>query len=290
MGATVIRRQVRRYFGSVIKTARGDRWIGQLPWGECYRVFWCTLADHVKAIEGAEKSCHSRRRKRGLRRGKPRSREGKSRRSAPLRPPDPNSVSSRKIRRVVEQIDYWDEKTEPFLKRLEFYKDVSFWFRERETKKGTCWEPTPRYFAARNRWNGYLHSMKRGSRGLILRSFATVLAKRTGVIVPSATSVRVDLERWLEDYEWMRDAREEMEIDPLSFDWRIFQRKKPIPSGTYERRGGVKQPAGRSESTKFGRKFPTSSRPGGKPKGKRLCRCESPRGAVVCRMCGHARG
>jgi len=47
----------------------------------------------LKASEGVEKSCRTRRRKRGLRVGKDRSRGGKPRRSPPIRPPNPKPPS-----------------------------------------------------------------------------------------------------------------------------------------------------------------------------------------------------
>jgi hypothetical protein len=63
----------------------------------------------MKATNRAEKSGGSKpRRKRGLRRGKRRSRECHSRRTAPPRQPLPTGFSERSFKKVLTQFDFWE--------------------------------------------------------------------------------------------------------------------------------------------------------------------------------------
>jgi len=73
----------------------------------------------MKATNRAEKSRGSKpRRKRGLRKGKRRSRECHSRRSVPLRQPLPNEFSERSFKKVLTQFDFWELRISQFREKL----------------------------------------------------------------------------------------------------------------------------------------------------------------------------
>jgi len=99
MGSS-LRRQARRLHLGANPKASAVRWWGQ--W--IVRIQVCTRLTSTRHVlqstsrERAEKSCRTRRRLRGLRKGKRRSRVCQTRRSArPARQPQPTSISSRKV-------------------------------------------------------------------------------------------------------------------------------------------------------------------------------------------------
>lgn len=264
MVSSVIRRQIRRYFGSVCKTARGNRWRFPVPWGDgaCDGK---ACGESMKAVEGAERSLRTRRRKRGLRKGKSRSREGKSRRSTNHRPPDPNNTSCRTIMRACAQLDFWYVKEEAFVERLRRFKKMEDWSDEKLTRRGTyCRVPNFRYLAARAGWERIRKGMLRGNKALAPRccSFRHLLESRVGVL---AENVSNDLREWVSDYEFFRDARRELEIDPLTYDWTTIPSGQNLPSLQQAEKSNQ---ASRRETKSQARRS-TSSLTRGKPNGKR---------------------
>lgn len=127
----VIRRKISRYLRGVSKDSLGIRWIGTTPVGG---VEWLlsrgSIHRHVKANEGAERSCHrarileweelpTRRRKRGLRKGKPRSRGRHPRRSAttgPLVQKDEGRI--RPINRFCRTFDWAESRQQKLVNLL----------------------------------------------------------------------------------------------------------------------------------------------------------------------------
>lgn len=95
------------------RISNGSRWIVSGPVrGQTVVVGFRTTARREKATEGAEKSFHPRRRKRGLRKGKRRSRAGKACRSAPARPLIPNTSGvSRKNRRYLREVSWFETRS-----------------------------------------------------------------------------------------------------------------------------------------------------------------------------------
>jgi len=90
------------------------RWIGETTVGVVNtRLRLSRNQLHVKADEGAEKSCRCRRRKRGLRKGKCRSR-GRQPRELRLPPPQSKEPTERTMNRLVRQIDFWASRVDQF--------------------------------------------------------------------------------------------------------------------------------------------------------------------------------
>jgi hypothetical protein len=136
MGASNLRRQIRRYFGSVFKSCRGYRWSCNIPLGDGQVEVLDSPVVAEKAVKGAEKSWARSRRKRGLRSGRVRSREGKSRCITVHPTPDSNKCSERVIMRAVRQIEFWQAKTEKVVKRFSRLTKESQWFEEILTRRG----------------------------------------------------------------------------------------------------------------------------------------------------------
>lgn len=76
------------------------------------KIWACPILFRVPGIppEGAEKSCRTRRRKRGLRKGHRRSRDSLSRRSVPSRQPNPKSPNARKVNHIGRKF-IWAART-----------------------------------------------------------------------------------------------------------------------------------------------------------------------------------
>jgi len=109
MGASNRRRIYRLQLG-VNRKLTVTRWIGSATVGVVN-----TTSSRLKASEGAEKSCH-RRRKRGQRRGKRRSRGCHPRRSVPLPAQPSKQPTSRTINRMLRAYDHWDKRAKELVK------------------------------------------------------------------------------------------------------------------------------------------------------------------------------
>jgi len=111
MGSSHLR-QLRRHSWCAKTITRNVRRIPELTvWVSGVGVLDSTSIRGVKANEGAEKSClRTRRSRRGLRRGRCRSRGRKPRSpSTPLQP-STEKVTSRKVNRLLRQFAYWEKK------------------------------------------------------------------------------------------------------------------------------------------------------------------------------------
>jgi len=108
--ASSIRRKVRRYLLGATPKATRVWWIGQVTvrvMSPCKKEGTRTVRE--KAHYGAEKSCQTRRRKRGLRKGKVRSRGVQPRRSLPPRQPLTKPLSSRAVNHAGRKF-IWAQK------------------------------------------------------------------------------------------------------------------------------------------------------------------------------------
>jgi hypothetical protein len=109
MGSSRVRRQARLFFCRALQGDRRRWWSNLFP---------CGRQGAKKASYTAEKSGGSKpRRLRGLRKGKPRSRGGKPRRSVTERQPKIKEPSERSINKVVSQLDFWANREEQYLGR-----------------------------------------------------------------------------------------------------------------------------------------------------------------------------
>lgn len=114
-------------------------------------------SDHVKASEGAEKSCHPRRRRRGQRKAKLRSRACKAPRTADYSTLDANPMASRrKLKRIVRET-LWGEKAAKVV--VESYRRLE---REAEvSKRGNWFIATDRSAAFRRGTRGKIDQLSR---------------------------------------------------------------------------------------------------------------------------------
>lgn len=121
MGSSGLRQSLRLQLG-VSRKLTAIRWIGQ--WVVRIHISRVTARGCVysKADEGAEKSCVVRsgatRRKRGLRRGKSRSRGRQPRRSLKPSAPLTKEVSERSINHHLRGLDFWYGRVDSFRKRV----------------------------------------------------------------------------------------------------------------------------------------------------------------------------
>jgi hypothetical protein len=115
-GASVRRRRYRLALGENRKSG-SIRWIGGVSVGEMRMMIGNSHSFHyLKADEGAEKSFRKRRR-RGSRRGKKRSRVGKTRSNSNLQRPDPPK-SVRKSKRVAREQSWCDRRSSTLFDKL----------------------------------------------------------------------------------------------------------------------------------------------------------------------------
>jgi len=124
--ASSLRRKVRRYLLGATQKATRLRWIGQFT----VRVMsvsqvTSTRSVREKSLHGAEKSRLTRRRKRGLRKGKVRSRVRQTRRSLPHRQPIPKAPSLRVVNHRRRTERWLVKASESFRKDLEVYVRIS---------------------------------------------------------------------------------------------------------------------------------------------------------------------
>jgi len=115
MGSSRVRRQARHLFSSALESARTTRWRSAGPFG----FSWGLPRAFVKASNTAEKSGGSKpRRKRGLRKGKRRSRGCHPRRTVSWRQPLPNGFSERSFKKALAQFDFWELRIDQLRQRL----------------------------------------------------------------------------------------------------------------------------------------------------------------------------
>lgn len=110
MCSSRVRRKARRFLFSALKGGIGSRWSGQHS---------CRMLRALKATDPAERSRGSKpRRKRGLRKGRRRSRGRQPRGSALDRPPLPKELTSRRINHAVASIVHYKRRLAEFAERL----------------------------------------------------------------------------------------------------------------------------------------------------------------------------
>lgn len=220
MVATVIRREVRRYFGSVCKNARGHRWTYPLPWGECVAgLATCRACREESGVRG-RKVLPRRRRRRGLRKGRRRSRGGKPPRTVTPRPPESKTQPrDREIKRASAQLDFWG-------KRLKRHSDIvsnainkGRMSEDIITRRGNLSRiPTLEYRQRLRSHHLLMRHLRKGSvwlRPMVL-SFST-LVDSLGMepFTGQVSGARALLELAERPREWLRFCRD-MEIDPSS--------------------------------------------------------------------------
>jgi len=146
-GSSRVRREARRFFSSALKGGRRCRWRDVRPGGSCRP---------EKATRRAEKSRGSKpRRKRGLRVGKLRSRGCHPRRLAQARQPPPKVVTSKLIRKLVSQQEYWGKRRSEFVERLRPIVSKKFEKRSRTAMYGTVFDDV-----AYRRWRNQYETLK----------------------------------------------------------------------------------------------------------------------------------
>jgi hypothetical protein len=173
-GSTLFRRLARLQSGSEKRRSRSCWRIVQFPVEGKIVGIWCTgNFGYVKPIEGAEKSCCKRRRKRGQRRAVPRSRGSQPRRSESLRPKLPPKSSGRNILRACKRMDYYKSRMELLIDKYSFVFDQSKTLNGkwraafREIASGDTLNvtlvPTRGYTLMRDRWRALYLRMKSDS-------------------------------------------------------------------------------------------------------------------------------
>lgn len=196
MGSS-IRRKLRRQYWGVTRNASTARWIrvrGTV--GVSVDRMANYPPEHMEASEGAERSCLRRRRKRGLRRGRRRSRVGNTRRSAEIRPPIPKPTGTRSLNRLLAQLDFWRSRLDVLFNEIDRYGKEG-WTKPMINRRGDLYLAyTPRYIRCSEHWKSLLRGMKRGNKGVLpiyQDTFDFILRKRVGVVMPSVLSEIDDL-------------------------------------------------------------------------------------------------
>jgi len=127
MPSSCRRREIRQSLG-VNRKVRTFRWIGRQTVGVCQlvRAPRLTVADRVKAEDGAERSFPRRRgrRRRGRRVGTRRSRGGKPRSNSPTRPKPPKGVSARQVNHSGRKF-WWGERRRAEICRSKHFRRFS---------------------------------------------------------------------------------------------------------------------------------------------------------------------
>lgn len=145
MGSSCVRRKLRRFCLTAIKSASRHWWSGPVPLGN---------GRTLKAVHGAEKSFGSKpRTRRGLRKGKKRVRGDKPRTLLPKRQtPGTDNISSRSFRKFETQFDHWEKRLGEFRRR--FSPTMDRWNKERgESPDGDYSFDMECYRVWRNRFN-----------------------------------------------------------------------------------------------------------------------------------------
>jgi hypothetical protein len=173
------RRRAMRQFLCVIKT-RTSRWRSQYP-GGVYKDTWLVPWASLKATEGAEKSCRTRRRVRGLRKGKTRSREGKSR-SNWIPPANVPNNPGRCVKHKVRMLDFHAKVAKSVVKRFEVLVEKG----KLNPKSGQGWH---KYEAQWDRIHKWALRDKLSADSCFGFSFVDFLENRVGVFVKSRAGV-----------------------------------------------------------------------------------------------------
>jgi len=142
-----LRRKVRRFCSSAMRILNSTRWIAQQTVWVCRRdVEVPPMDEYAKASKGAEKSCRTRRRKRGLRKGKSRSRGCHPRRSSPNRQTLAKPPSSRKVNHIGRKFIWAVVASNKFRSACKKFRKTPLWVR---SKNGLSW------WDSRERWTRF---------------------------------------------------------------------------------------------------------------------------------------
>jgi len=186
MPASLRRRSLRQALGANRKS-KSTWWIGGQTVRVCInRVSRRGCVHREKAGKGAEKSWTSVRRKRGLRKGKSRSR-GRQPRERLVPPPDSKLPSARSIAHYCRAFDHWEERVQQFDKLLEKSSMVSTRHFSVGGPENYCVSSTdPVALAWKARWKVLstcvIHDLKRAGRDQLLGpTFWYHLDKRYGI-------------------------------------------------------------------------------------------------------------
>lgn len=114
-----IRRRQARLLLGVNRKSEGIRWMGMWTVRVHVSRFRATTGSQLKADKGAEKSCRSRRRLRGQRKGKRRSRGCQPRRTATIPTLKVKEPTDRQMTRRLRTIDHFDARVKEFDKLLD---------------------------------------------------------------------------------------------------------------------------------------------------------------------------
>jgi hypothetical protein len=256
MVSSVIRRRLRRQPSGVKEIVRGTRWsMFNRPWRSgTVRLVKC-CAEHEKAGRRAEKSLVSgvptrHRRKRGLRKGRVRSRGGKPPQIHVRPAPAPNRVTDRVIRRSLEQFSFWQRKTKLVVKKFRNLKKVSDWFTTRFGKRGAVvYEPRPVFNLFRNRFRALLKGELKGHRVIqpvLTRSFVAFFESHVPVQIPDplGTHKCVALGHIIEELRFAQDnlSEEDREGFLLAGPGRIERSRRGRPRPKNRTREGNHPP------------------------------------------------
>lgn len=199
------RRRILRLQLSVNRKSTATRWMGMWTVGVHAGNVWSTTCTHLKASEGAEKSCRKRRRRRGQRVGKRRSRVRHTREpSHSARPFD--QPSNRRINSFCRASDYCYERVNQFEKLIKQSKFVRHW----QGSRSLPMQPE-RYSIWKARWGNLRAHISRYGEGVVMScgicpSFSYFLEQRLGFILHpkdlwSSVTARQVLLDWAESLE-----------------------------------------------------------------------------------------
>lgn len=162
----------------------------------------------MKVGYGIERSCTTRRRKRGLRVGKRRSRGGKPRRSVATRPPPSNECGERPIKRACREFDFWESKLTDVVRICKERALPGDWFNTRG-------EPTPFALFVQRRLTAVNRGIKRSSKAahpLMVPSLSFLVEKHLRLTWPGTESAFSVLSQ-LRPSERLAMARTYAELD-----------------------------------------------------------------------------
>jgi hypothetical protein len=181
------RRQCLRYLKGVSRKFSGTRWIGE----EAVRASNAAIlrsqrVHYLKASKGAEKSCLPRRRKRGLRRGKVRSRGCHPPPITATPAPKSKGASDRLVSHHIRMMEHWTRREAEFRNRLCFQADGSkVDWNNRLSKFSPSNLVLSRYAVWKSRWSALSGRVPKFQRRVIFSSsFYNYLRERVKVMPP----------------------------------------------------------------------------------------------------------
>jgi len=266
MGGSRIRRELRRQCCAVTKILSTGRWITRASVRDVSKgLFGVRGGGCAKATEGAERSCHQRRRKRGLRKGKSRSRVGKTRPidAIPAHASKPR-ITDRKVGRLLSQLEFWGKKRDFHYAKLKSAIKEGRLVQSKFNGKNFVNVPTSVYLTGLR----HNHALNRKflSAASAVRPFATrwsvLIDSFGGPLLPGQVpGWKALLELAEVPKEWL-EVCEELEIDPTSKkSWdRYWSRPLPDKKRVKTRRDVAKAPPSKGAPSRLTR---------GKPNGKR---------------------